>query len=172
MVKGNLFKMILLLAVLIGGGLAVWYFFFNRESDEAQIRRVLSEIVENITKRGGDGTTSNLINSKALPKYFTSPCQVSLGGYIDSGFFTSESITNNAMRLRTMFKSITPAIKDLYLEIEPGGEAAVADFAASVRGVLNNGEHVDGVRDLRCKFVKVDGEWKVNNVNIREVLEK
>ncbi len=172
MVKKQIIKLVILLILLGIAGFSAWYVLFNRETDEAHIRRVLNEIVENITKRDGDGTTRNLINSKALPNFFTSPCNVSLGDYIDSGYFTSESITNNSMRVRTMFRSITPSIKDLYIEVAPSGESAIADFAASVRGVLSNGEHVDGVRDLRCKMVKIEGEWKVNNVNIREVLEK
>ncbi len=165
-------RIAVLLLIMIAAAVGAWYFFANSESDEAHLRRVLSEIVENITKRNGDGTTSNLINSKALPRYFTSPCHVSLGGYIESGYFTSESITNNSMRVRSMFRVLSPAIKDLYLEIAPDGKTATADFVASVRGTLNNGEDVEGIRDLRCKMVKEDGSWKVNAVNIREVLEK
>ncbi len=165
-------RIVILLLIMIAAAIGAWYFFADTESDEAHLRRVLSEIVLNITKRDGDGTTSNLIHSKALPGYFTSPCHVSLGGYVDSGDFTSESITNNSMRIRSMFRSLSPAIKDLYLEIAPDGKTATADFAASIRGVLNNGEEAEGIRDLRCKMVKQDGKWKVGAVNIREVLEK
>lgn len=161
----------LLLLALIAAALA-WHFRSKRDNDEARIRQVLAEVVENITKRAGEGTTSNLINSKALPKYFTSPCEISLGGYIDNGYLDAEGITNHSMRIRTMFRTISPSIKDLYLEVAPDGQTAVADFVASLRCVLNNGEHADGVRDLRCKFIKVDGHWKVNTVSIRDILEK
>jgi|GEM_PF-2525124 hypothetical protein len=173
MVTGKAIRQgILLLILLMAAAAVAWHFWMKREDDETGIRRILSEVTENITKRDSDGTTSNLINSKALPKYFTSPCGISLGGYIDNGYLDSEGITNHSMRIRTMFRSITPTIKDLYIEVAPGGETAVADFVASVRGVLNNGEHEGGVRDLRCNFVKVDGRWKVSAVSIRDVLER
>ena len=51
-------------------------------------------------------------------------------------------------------------------------DGAQVYFTGLLDGVARNGEQVGEVRDLFCKLKKVDGKWRISEMNIREVLEK
>lgn len=157
--------------ILIFGAIAFWW-FYEGETEEDQIRHLIAEIVENVNRRHDEGTSGNLLRSNRLPKYFTDPCEISIGISEVGGVYSEAQITNNAMRVRTMFKTIDSKINDLHIIYQPESEHAVVEFSAIFDGVLNNSESVHGVRDLRCDLVKQDGQWRISTINIRQVLEK
>lgn len=171
MVINNKLRVFLLIVLTAAIAYLAWY-FFRPVDDETSIRNVLNEVVSSITKLPADGTTNNFSKSRMLANYFTERCHLSIGAYIESGYFTPESITNNSMRLRTMFRYIQPSISNIIITIDPDGEKATADFSASVKAALNNGEQIKGEADLICKLIKSDGDWLINSVDIRDVLEK
>ena len=157
--------------VIILGAVAAWW-FFPRENDETQIRTLLNDITANISKKPTDGTSGNILKSNALPRYFVDPCEVSVGVSMISGTFSEHHIVNNSMRIRTMFKTISAQIDNISIYFDAEREFADVEFGAIFNGIANSGERVHGVRDLRCRVVKDDGKWKIQTVNIRQVLEK
>ncbi len=171
MVIGNKLRYLLLLILAAATAYLAWY-FFRPIDNETAIRKVLSSVVSNITKVPADGTTNNIAKSHTLPHYFTDSCHVSIGLYIESVYFTQEAITNNSMLIRTIFKFIQPSISNVIITIDADGGKATADFSASVKAGLNNGEQVKGEADLICKLIRANDQWQISSIDIRDVLEK
>ena len=166
------YKYIGITAVILILGAMVFWWFYEGETEDDKIRRLLTEVVENVNRRHDEGTSGNLLRSNRLPKYFTDPCDVSIGVSEVGGVYSEAQITNNSMRARAMFKTISAQISDIHIIHRPDSERAIAEFSATLDGVFNNDETVHGVRDLRCELEKQDGQWKISTINIRQVLEK
>ena len=165
-------KYIAISVLIIAVSVFAFRWFYAVETEEDIIRRKMDEFVENIAKHKGAGIASNVLSSNKLADYFTNPCDIGIGISEISGVFGTEQIVNTAMRIRAMFKTISLKISDVTIIYNPKNERAVVEFSATFDGIFDNGENINGVRDLRCFLLKQDGQWKINIVNIRQVLEK
>lgn len=162
------FFVLLVLAALIGWGGYAWC---CGRSPEARIRNVLISLEENASRSSGEKLPAGIIKNQALGNLFAPSSSLQFRTEMFSGEYTPSELTANAARLRLMFSSLKIGVSDIQIDLLAPTEA-VAYFTGTLKGRLKTGAFVDEVRDLSCKFVELDGEWKIKSMMIREVLEK
>ena len=142
--------------ILVLGGLSFWY--LNRNTDEAEIRLTLKQLCSVGSKAESESAAAD-------------PCRLDFRHSMFQGDFSVSEIAANIARFRMLFQTVQIEIRDLHITVTPPDGAQVY-FTGLLDGVARNGEQVGEVRDLFCKLKKVDGKWRISEMNIREVLEK
>ncbi|HJH05286.1 hypothetical protein [Victivallis vadensis] len=155
--------------ILVLGGLSFWY--LNRNTDEAEIRLTLKQLCSVGSKAEGESAAAGAIKLQRSNELFTDPCRLDFRHSMFQGDFSVSEIAANIARFRMLFQTVQIEIRDLHITVTPPDGAQVY-FTGLLDGVARNGEQVGEVRDLFCKLKKVDGKWRISEMNIREVLEK
>lgn len=155
--------------ILVLGGLSFWY--LNRNTDEAEIRLTLKQLCSVGSKTEGESAAAAAIKLQRSNELFTDPCRLDFRHSMFQGDFSVSEIAANIARFRMLFQTVKIEIRDLHITVTPPDKAHVY-FTGLLDGIARNGEQAGEVRDLFCELKKTDGQWRISEMNIREVLEK
>lgn len=165
-IKGKWLAVLTVFLVL--GGVSFWY--INRDSEEAKVKRKLHELADFGIKAEGEKEIFGAIKINGTDKVFAAQLELSLNNDMFNGTYTPREMTANLARFRMLFKQIKIRLTDIIITIK--GDAADATFTGLLDGVTGDGKAVSEVRELSCTLVKTDGKWLINKLLIRDILVK
>ena len=164
------------IAVLFFGAGLVGAFFFFRDSEEKQLRRMLDELCEIVQKSSGENHAVSGLKANRADKIFAPRCEIKFGRHLFDGSYTPTELGANIMRFKSIFKELDISYSELTVAISdtPAGiKAAKLFFTGKCSGTLKNSpEKVNEIRDLEAIALKGEKGWRLCAVTIVKVLEK
>ena len=164
----------IVVTILFSGVIAfgVWYFFFNRKSDEELIKDQLLEMADACSKTNGETAVTMAMKNSRISNIIAGTCHVSINENMINGTYSAMEFAGSMTRSRALFKSIKGSFDDIEITVNPDKKSATVDYSVRVIGETKKGYTFDDVRELRSKMLKKDGDWKFSTFEIREVLER
>ncbi len=153
-------------------GLAVWFLFLKKESDEEAIARQLHSFAETCSKNEPETAITAAMKNKALADFVVQDCSVSVNEAMVNGTYSPMEFAASMSRARALFSSITGSVENISIEIAPSGNSASVEYSVRVRGRRKETDYFDDARELHSDMLKLDGKWKFNSFEIRKILEK
>lgn len=165
-------KILMTILALTIGGVAIWFFVFNKKTDEELIREQLSELADACSKNAEETSVTMALKNARIANTIASHCSVAIPQAMMNGSFTPMEFAGSMTRSRAMFNILKGTIEEVEVSVSEGKPQAIVDYSVRVTGRLKNGDPVEECRDLRSEVVKEDDKWKISSFEIREVLEK
>lgn len=163
-----LLPLVLLILVGVGG---VWYWQYN--TPEAQIRRLMAELCSIASKPAGENAALGVLKINRTDKIFAPSCRIDVQHQYVDGSLNPSEITSMLARYRPLFAEVQINMRDMEIMIGPESDQASVYFTGILRGTpKKGGGRVEEVRDLFCRLKKIDDHWRISEIAIREVLEK
>ena len=162
--------MIILVLVIAAGG--VWFFVFNKKTDEELIKEQLAELADACSKNAEETSVTMALKNARIANTIAGHCSVAIPQAMMNGTFTPMEFAGSMTRSRAMFSTLRGTIEEAEVTVSEGQNKAVVDYSVRVTGALKKGDAVEEARDLRSEVVKEEDKWKFSSFEIREVLEK
>ncbi len=157
------------LVFLILGGISFWY--LTRDSEELKIKRIVHALCSLTSKPENESAAMGALKISKSDEVFAPKCRFEFKYEMFSGNYTPREITANLARYWAMFQWSAVTMSDLQI-LEVNQENASAVFTGFLNGVTAGNKKIEEARDLYCKFIKTDGNWRISELIIREILEK
>lgn len=169
MMKKNLIYAAIVLLLAVAGGV---FFYLCRDTDEKQLRRMLDELCEIVSKSSGENHAVSGFKANRADKVFAQRCEIKFGRTLFDGTYTPTEIGANIMRFKGLFKEIDVSYSELVLAISD--KRAKLFFTGRCVGVPKNnpGEKIEEIRDLNGLAQKGENGWRIIALDIVKVLEK
>ena len=166
----NKLLLLILTAVALAGA-ALWVTFSLR-SEEAKVKRIVAELVKLGERPASPGAAELAVKIASIDDIFADQVEISFGRRFGlSGVYTPRSIEPLLVQYRKVFIHAAMAADDLTVTIE-SEDTANAVFSCRLTGKLHRGDYIEEVRDVECRLKKLAGVWKIDRLNINEVLER
>ena len=169
-------RLIFSAAVLLLAIAGTTIFYLCRDTDEKQLRRMLEELCEIVSKSSGENHAVSGFKANRADKIFAPRCELKFGRHLFDGSYTPTELGANIMRFKGVFKELDISYTDLSIavsDVPDGNKAAKLFFTGKCSGVLkNSSEKVNEIRDLEAVAVKGEKGWRLRTVIIVKVLEK
>ena len=170
MVKFSFRSIFSLFIILAAAGAAAW-FWFGRESEEHRIKLQLQELCSRAARNADRSAASALLQGQSVARLFAPECVLEIRTGMFSGRYTPEEIGANVMRVNAMLLHSELSVSGVTVRLIDENNAE-AEFTGRFRGTMKNDAQIDEIRELICNFRKIDGEWKISAIQVRDVLEK
>ena len=173
-------KIILIVScVFLLGVAGAGIFFLLRDTPEKQIRRMLNELCEIVSKSRGENAAMGAFKANRTDKVFAPRCEIKFRHNVFDGGYTPTEIGANLLRFQTLFHHLTVSCSNLETAVStlPGTRTAASAkifFTGQCTGVLKNtSEKVEEIRDVeaQARYIKDKG-WRITAITIHKVLKK
>lgn len=154
-------------------------FYLLRDTPEKQIRRMLNELCEIVSKGKGENAAMGAFKANRTDKVFAPRCDIKFRHNVFDGGYTPTELGANLLRFQTLFHYLTVSYSNLEIavSIRPGtrtAESAKIFFTGQCAGVLkSSSEKVEEIRDVEAQahYIKDKG-WRITALTIHKVLKK
>lgn len=165
-------KLICAAGILLLAAAGVLLYYVCRDTDEKQLRRMLDELCEIVSKSSGENPAVSGLKANRADKVFANRCDIRFGRFFFNGTYTPTEIGANIMRFKGLFKEIDVSYSELVLAISD--KRAKLFFTGRCVGVPKNnpGEKTEEIRDLNGLAQKGENGWRIIALDIVKVLEK
>lgn len=158
---------------------SVGSFYFFRETPEKQIRRVLNELCEIVSKSKGENAAMGAFKANRADKVFAPKCEIEFHRTAFDGSYTPTETGANILRFQTLFHHLKVSYSNLETAVNffPGTRtlsSAKIFFTGQCTGILKNGsEKIDEIRDVEAvvHYIKDKG-LRITGISIHKVLKK
>ena len=157
-------------AALIAAGGAFWAFRLSR-SEEHKVKQVINQLVDLGKRPENPGPAELAIKITAIDNIFAEQVILDFGRRWNSGVFSNRSIEPLLVQYRKAFIHAELKMDDLTINI-PDQETANALFSCRLTGKLHRGDYIEEVRDVECRLKKIEGSWRIDKLEVNEVLER
>ena len=165
-------------AVLLLAIASAVIFYMCRDTDEKQLRRMLDELCEIVSKSSGENHAVSGLKANRADKVFAQRCEIKSGRSLFDGNYTPTELGASIMRFKALFQQINVSYSDLVTAVgSPGADGkkrAKIYFTGTCSGVLKNNpnEKIEEIRDLSGLAIKDEKGWRIVALDIVKVLEK
>ncbi len=166
----NKLLLLILTAVALAGA-ALWV-TFALQSEEAKVKAVLEELIRLGERPENPGAAELAVKIASIDDIFADRVVIEFGrrGRI-SGTYSPRSIEPLLVQYRKVFARAELAMDDFTVTVSPE-DTANAVFSCRLTGKLHRGDYIEEVRDVDCRLKKADGVWRIEKLDINEVLER
>ena len=162
-------KFIVLAVIAVLAGILVPYWYITNQSrDEQQIKNLISDLAENLSRTPQESTATALIKVKSIADAFTDPMTLAMDKYA-TGIYSRDRFFASLSRYRALVGEAQVAAADITVELT-GKESARGYFSGSFSGKLKSGLSDKIVKDIDAEFVKINGKWKIKKLKFTNVL--
>ena len=162
-------KYIIIGAGVLVAGIIAFYMFSQRE--EAKVKKQFKFIAQEIEKTPEEGQIVAVTKAKRIRKVFTETCNIHAPAYSFSEDISSDELSTLFLTNRSQYLEISLKFHDFVIDF-PEKDTAQVNVTASMEGKLTTGELVEDVHELKCKLQKIEGTWRLKEIEIVEVLKK
>lgn len=144
--------------------LGVWLCRILFPSDETRIRKLLAQVAETASLKPNENRLVGLGAAVKLTGFFTPDLVINVDavGLEGRSIQGREQLQQTVMAARANLQSANIHFPDVHLTIDPDRMSAVAKVAA-IADV--NGEKDAVVQELKMNLKKVEGKWKIAQVD-------
>ena len=154
-------------AVVLVAGLAVWVL---APSEEGRVRRQLDALAESASVEPGESALIRAARAARVGSYFTDQVRLDLGEPYRP-VAGRDALTGLAAAIRLPTGGIRVEIARADVTLDETGSRATVEMTAEVESSSSGGGErmLDG-RDFLVRFVKVDGEWLIEELRAIQVV--
>lgn len=129
-------------------------------SDERKIQKLLTGLAKTASFQPNQGNLARLAKASQVADYFAADVQISLPGINSqlSALNGKDEIMQVMVTAQTALQKAEINFYDILVQVEPGGQRALAHFVALAK---INQEKDPMVQELKSGLIKKDGQWKV-----------
>ncbi len=157
-----------LLYGLLALGVAVWL-YSSWSSDRRRIERQLGELRALVEKDGKESALVGANKARQVGQLFGRDFALELGAY-GQVINDRARVAQVVLQYRTGSERIGVDFRDQELAVDSQLRLADMTLVASVTGTLDGDAYRERYR-LRLRWVEEDGEWRIQRVELFEVLE-
>ena len=158
--------------ILFAAAVAAAAWFFTRDRDEAQIRALVADLAEHLSKSSAEAPGITLGKLAGLEKFFAPQVEFDFPREKFHRTVEAREITAKAGAYRNFFSEVKFRVSDLAFT-DRGRDTADAVGIGLVNGrTAGRRETVDDSREVEMNFVRLGGRWRIRRIAVREVLQK
>ena len=166
----NKLLLLILTAVALAGA-ALWV-TFSLQSEETKVKQVLEKLILLGERPENPGAAELAVKLGSIDDIFADQVVIEFGRRSRiSGTYTQRSIEPLLVQYRKVFSRAHLDMDDLTVTISPE-DTANAVFSCRLSGKLQGQDYIEEVRDIDCRLKKTDGVWRIEKLDINEVLER
>ena len=163
----NLRKAVIVAAALmVAGAILHWML---RDDVAARVRQRFDRLAELAEVAPGAHIVATGLASNRLAELFTDPATLRTPLHELGGTYSRQQITQSALALKGGCERLSLAFIDLDTRF-PSPGTAVSTVTARLKGVHRTGGAFAETRELGCRLVKEDGEWRFADCTVVDVL--
>ncbi|MBO5762339.1 MAG: hypothetical protein J6R85_00560 [Lentisphaeria bacterium] len=168
MVKRLIFSKWAWLAAAVLLGIGGWIFW--RQTPEAKIIAKVQLLAESASRPAGQKTSLELWNLHRFRSLFAPQVQIQFRFHDLEGSHTPEELGSLLMRFWKVTDFARFEASDIAVDF-PEKDRACAGFTGILKA-KHRGKHVDEIRELQCHFQRMDDQWMITEIHVRNILEK
>jgi len=149
-------------------GLAVGY-FSTRNSPERQIERAFDRVEKQVSKRSEEGNLVTVGKVRGLLEMFHDPFEFRAEPF-DFATRDPRSLAGAVQQYRAGAARVTMSVTEREIHIDKGAGRATSYVTATFSGGISDFDR-DSYR-FQVNWVELDGEWKIEFVDLLEVLAR
>ena len=162
-------KHIIIAGVVLAVGIIAFFVFF--QSEETKVKRQFKRIAKKIEKTPEESIVIAATKANRISEAFTKICTVHAPAYSFSRDIPSDELSTLILSMRSQYSEISVKLYDFVIDFPEKGNA-LARLTASMEGKLTTGESTADLHELKCKLRKIDDIWRLNEVEMVQVLKK
>lgn len=162
-------KHIIIALVILAGGIIAFFVFF--QSEEAKVRRQFERVAEKIEKTPEESVIVSATKANRVSEAFAETCTVHAPAYSFSKDVSSDELSTHILSMRSQYSIISVKLYDFVIDFPEKASARVR-LTASVEGKLTTGESTKDLHELKCRLRKIEDTWRIEEVEIVQVLKK
>lgn len=157
-------KILRIVAAALLIALGLWLYRVLFPTDETRIRKLLAEVAETASLKPNENPLVRLGAAGKLAGFFSGDAiiHVDVEGVRDRTIQGRDELQQVVAAARASLQSAAIRFPDVSLTVEPDGLSAVANVAA-VADV--NGEKNTVVQELKMNLKKIEGKWRISQVD-------
>jgi hypothetical protein len=140
-------------------------------SREDRIRRQFAVLVDNISKSPGQSRLVTAANAKRTRTVFTETITIDAPAYDYRRSLPAAEVPALVLAASAPYSELSLRFRDLSFEF-PSQDQARVRATSRVRGRLPDGDWIEDVQELDCRFQLIDDSWRLAVVEVVEVLQK
>jgi len=143
--------------------LGVWIYQVFFPGDEKLIRKLLAQVAETATVKPNENPIFKLAGGTKLVGFFgpNAVLKVEVSGADLRSIRGRDELLQAITAARAGLQEARIELQEIQVNVDPGHESATAQLVASAR--INGGDDLL-VQELKMRFNKVDGRWKIAQV--------
>ena len=158
--------------VLFAAAVAAGAWFLTRDRDEAQIRALVADLTEHLSKSPTEAPGITLGKLAGLEKFFAPQVEFDFPREKFHRTVEAREIAAKAGAYRNYFSEVKFRVSDLTF-LARSGDTATAEGVGLIRGRSSGRrESVDDSREIEMEFTRIGGKWRIRRITVREVLQK
>ena len=163
-------RIVSILAVVLLAALGFWLCRELFPSDESRLRGLLADVAKAASLKGNENPLVRLAGANKLAGFFSEDAVVHIdaSGLEGKQIQGREELRQTVAAARASLQSAEVQFPDAQLEIAPNRESATAEVTATAD---INGEKNTVVQELKVLFKKIDGQWKITQVDTVHTLQ-
>ena len=154
--------------ILVAGVIAFFVFF---PSEEAKIKRQFNRIAKKVEKTPEESVVVAATKANRIGEAFTESCTVHAPDYSFSKEISSDELSTYILSMRSQYSEISVELYDFIIDFPEKGKARVT-LTASMEGKLTTGESTAETHELKCGLRKIEDIWRIEEVEVVQVLKK
>ena len=162
-------KHIIVGGAILAAGIIAFYVFWL--SEEAKIKRRFKFVEKKIEKTGQESPIVSAAKANRIREVCAETLKIHAPAYSFSRDLPSGELSGIVFSTRSRYSEISLNFYDFVIDI-PGKDTAQVNVTASMKGKLTTGELVEDLHELKCKVQKIEDNWRLEEIEIVEVLKK
>ena len=162
-------KHIIIAGVFLAGGIIAFFVFF--QSEEAKVKKQFERVAKQIEKSSEESIVVSATKANRIGEAFTEICTVHAPAYSFSRDIPSDEVSTLILSMRSQYSEISVKLYDFVIDFPEKG-IAQAGLTASMEGKLTTGESTADLHELNCRLRKIEDIWRIEEVEIVQVLKK
>ena len=154
---------------VVAAGVLAFFVFW--QSEEAKVKKRFAFIGEKIEKSPPENKLISAAKANRILEAFTETVGVRAPAYDFSREISSDEMTPLVLNVRSRYSEISLKFHDFVIDFPEKGTAQVA-VTATMEGKLTTGETVEDLHELKCGLLKTEDVWRLNEIEVVEVLKK
>ena len=154
--------------VLVAGIIA---FFIFSQREEAKVEKQFKFSAKKIEKTPEESQIVAVTKANRIREVFTETCNIHAPAHSFSEDISSDELSTLFLTNRSHYLEISLKFYDFVIDF-PEKDTAQVNVTASMEGKLTTGELVEDLHELKCKLQKIEGIWRLKEIEIVEVLRK
>jgi hypothetical protein len=159
---------IVVVGILAGGMLAT---LILCQGEEAKIRKQFEFIAEKIGKSPGESPIIAGAKVNRLREVAAERCRIDAPAYSAQRDIPSDELPAIVLRMRSEYSEISLMFHDFDIEF-PEQDTAQVNVTAIMEGKSMSGEPVEDLHELKCSLQKIEEVWRLEKIEVVEVLKK
>ena len=164
-------KKLIILAILVIAGVAVWFFAFNK-SEEDKVRARMLNFIKVMEKSAEDGNFSEALRTQQIPLYLAEEFTIRDVHRLINDTYSPTTFASTVLRFTAGCSTIDIDHYDMQVILTGEDTAEVSFEGSAVAKFKNSSDSMSESRDITFFFKKIDDKWMITAAAAKRAMTK